>query len=175
MKYATLGEALQNYIIDLEEFNQVSNIEISRFIEYEKLLKIRDNLEQIWIRDMRNYSNHLDMLLLSMYVLTYPNRKEIMTLRIIKSEEEDDYKGDFVLINDDMKNGYYILNTIKKKHDRIKIKLSPQLTKLLKESIRIYPRKYVMTDVRDYTKMRECFNRIIKDMCKEDENKYENI
>lgn len=158
IKFTTLCTSLNNHLVNLEEFNTLSNIEINRMIDWETLLDFREQLEKRWreyittIGIKKSYSYHLDMLLLSLYTLTYPNRKEIMTTSFISSFEDDNKCEDFIYINEKSRYGFFILNKSKKKHDRIVIKLSTYLTKLLKESLKLYPRKYVFTHINNLNK-----------------------
>lgn len=154
-KFSKLTETLNSTLEHGEEFNKISQIEINRLIDWETILKIRDEIELKWRREYEThlryrsdikqiYTINLDLILLSMYTLACPNRKELMGLRIIYDENDDDKESDFLLIGDKCK---YILNKDKKKHSAITIDLSRKLSKLLRESAQLFPREYVFTNI----------------------------
>lgn len=154
-KFSKLTEALNSSLEYGEEFNKISEIEINRLIDWETILKIRDEIELKWRKEYEAhlryrtdikqiYTINLDLILLSMYTLACPNRKELMELRIIYDDNDDDKENDFLLIADKCK---YILNKDKKKHSAITIDLSRKLSKLLIESVNLFPREYVFTNI----------------------------
>ena len=158
IKYNTLMESLHNYMVDLEQWNRISDKELSRLIDFEKLQDFRQDFEKEWrhkasiVGYRKTYKEHCKMLLLSMYILAKPERKEIMDLQIIYDWQDNNKKDDYLYINLQYNNCYYVLNKYKKKHDAITIYLSKQLSKLFIESITLYPRKYVFTHYSDLNK-----------------------
>jgi hypothetical protein len=161
MKYCNIGECLNNHLVGEEEFNIISDIELNKMIDWEMILTLRDKLEQDWNNISRKntieaYDCNLNLVLLSIYTLAYPLRKEIMTLTIINDMALDNKKDDFLHLQTGVAFGTFVLNKAKKKHYTIHIRLNKKLTKLLKESIHFYPRKYLFTHKRNMTKAVSC-------------------
>ena len=158
LKYNKLMESLNNHMVEVEQWNRLSDRELNRMIEYEKLQDLRIELEEHWRNKMKQlgisktYREHCNMLLLSMYILAKPQRKEIMTLEIIYNDSQNDGNKDYLLINLTVNQAWYILNKDKKKHNNIVIQLSNKLTSLLIESIQLYPRKYIFTHLHNHHK-----------------------
>jgi hypothetical protein len=92
------------------------------------------------------YDLHLDMLISSLYTLTPPLRKEPTLLEF--REDSDKNESDFVSIS--KKRVILQLNLVKKKHDNIEIEVEQDLADILRESLRLYPRKYLFTDARKF-------------------------
>jgi hypothetical protein len=92
------------------------------------------------------YDYHLDLLVLSLYTLTPPLRREVLNLYF--KQNGDDLEHDFVNVrrNEVILN----LNLDKKRHDPIDIKCSDELANILRQSYELYPRRYVFTDARKY-------------------------
>lgn len=151
LRYNRLMETLHNHMVELEQWNRLSETEIGRMIDFEKIQDLRDELENNWRRRLqsvgisKSYREHSNMLLISMYVLAKPERTEIMELKIIYEWCHNDKKTDFLYINKTCNQCWYVLNKWKKKHDKICIQLSNKLSKLIIESVSLYPRNYVFT------------------------------
>ena len=93
-------------------------------------------------------------MLLSFYVCVPPLRRELFDCKIIKNEEDKDTYDNTIYIKD--KNNIFLyLNTIKKKHEPIKINLNDPVIKsfsgvlvdvlinLIIESVDIFPREFL--------------------------------
>lgn len=151
VKYNVLMEALHNHMVEHEQWNRLSDRELGRMIDYEKLQDLRDGLEHQWrdrmaiVGSMKSFKEHSNCILLSLYTLALPERKEALELKIIWDWVDNDGKQDYLYMNNTTKQSWYVFNKYKKKHDKIVIQLSNRLSKLLFESLSIYPRKYLFT------------------------------
>lgn len=151
LRYNKLMESLHNHMVELEQWNRLSETEIGRMIDFEKIQNLRDELEANWrtrlqtVGISKSYKEHSNMILISMYVLAKPERTEIMELKIIFDWSQNDKKNDFMYINKNCIQCWYVLNKWKKKHDKICIQLSKKLSKLIIESVTLYPREYIFT------------------------------
>ena len=132
----------------LEGENKLSALEETKFLEFNKILGVRQNLENSFNGlqnklNIRAYDRNQDLILLSLYVLRPPLRNEIKELKFTSKNETE---GDWIYIKDDKVE--LILNEEKKKHDAITfdiVKENKHLAELLKESYRLYPRLNVFT------------------------------
>lgn len=162
LKYNTLMEALHNHMVEHEQWNRLSDKELGRMIDYEKLQDLRDELETNWRNRMafvgkkKSYKEHSNCILLSLYTLALPERKEALGLKIIWDWGHNDGKYDYLYMNNSTKQCWYVFNKYKKKHDKIVIQLSTKLSKLLFESLSIYPREYLFTYYNNLNKGVSC-------------------
>jgi integrase len=76
-----------------------------------------------------------------MYSYLAPLRNEVKTLTI---ETVKKPTGDFIWNKEDM---VLVLNEIKQKHKRIELDIPKEFQNILKESFKLYPRKYLFTNV----------------------------
>lgn len=150
-KYAQLVHSIGTYVIEDEGDNKLNENEETRYIEWQYVLKERNELETKF-NNFKNkqtkdaYDINQDLILLSLYTLIQPLRNEPKTLKFTDKEED---KGDWVYF---MANGEVVLelNNIKKRHDYIKIPIGEHLSRLLKETYSLYPRVNLFTDIAKY-------------------------
>jgi hypothetical protein len=142
LKYSKLMTEYDLIIVKHKEMeNKCNKLEINKFIKFDQILKIKDNIKD------SNYKNHVLKLLISLYILTPPLRNEILSMTFIFDKNHDNLIDDFILILNDV---YFILNTIKKGHKKIQYKLeNEELKNLIKESYKKYPRKFVITSLKN--------------------------
>jgi hypothetical protein len=165
-KYKVLNLSLSK-INDIKEGeNKISDDrEEKAFLNYEELLKLRNNLYNGWAEEFDNtplnkYKNpllrikNITSLLVSFYVLFPPLRLEAMNLKIVDSEQEAE-ENEYSIYIKDNNNIWVYLNSKKKFHKPIKYNLNDDLIKSFSkknvdtlieniiESVETYPRKYL--------------------------------
>lgn len=126
-----------------EAEQKLNKTEEKSFINFEIVLDIRNKLEEEFNKNP-TYLNNQDLLLLSVYSLIPTQRDELKSLEFTTTKKTD---GDYIYFN---KNDVILdLNNPKKKHDDIHFNLTqeaPHLAELLKQSYKLYPRKYLFTN-----------------------------
>lgn len=148
-KYWTLLQNLSKKITENEGQNKLNEIEEKTFLDWEIILKERNEMIRIWnnTSDRNNKSTfqlNQDILLVGMYTYLAPLRNEVKTLTI---ETVKKPTGDFIWNKEDM---ILVLNEIKKKHKRIELDIPKEFQNILKESFKLYPRKYLFTNVNTF-------------------------
>ena len=167
IKYSVLLSSLSRLIEYKEKFNiNQTQKEIKTAIKYEDLLKLQNEKEKEFnnfyldlpINKLKNNkelrTKNIKLLLLSFYVCVPPLRRELFDCKIIKNEEDKDTYDNTIYIKD--KNNIFLyLNTVKKKHEPIKINLNDPVIKsfsgvlvdvlinLIIESVDIFPRDFL--------------------------------
>lgn len=154
IKYASLMKDLMSATQAIDAQNSLNDNEKTRFLDWNTVLQTQKSL-QLTFNSLVNkktknaYDFHLDHLIVSLYTLTPVLRREPMTLQFKKPG--DDIKDNYVNVR---RNEVILeLNEIKKKHDAIEIKCNDDLAAILRESLELYPRKYLFTDARRYPDM----------------------
>ena len=153
LKYAYIMKDLLTDSKEMEGENEFNEVELKRggYIPWETVLERQKQLEDAF-NQMRNkdtkegYALNQDLLLLSLYCLIPPLRNEPKQLSFT---DEDHVEKDWIYMKLD---GSVVLdlNTEKKKHKSIVLKLPEQLEKIIKESYRLYPRVPAYTDTLAY-------------------------
>ena len=151
IKYATLSKSLGVQQEKLDDDNTLNENESTRFIEWDVVLKKQKELYDTFNKiDNKNtkqaYDINLDLILLSLYTLIPVLRREPLTLEF--NENTGDKSKDYIIFK---RNEVILdLNLNKKRHDPIQFTLEGELASILKQSYKLYPRKYLFTDSRKY-------------------------
>jgi hypothetical protein len=153
-KFSTCVIFLGQYFDDDEYNNELSEIELKKFITFDVVLDKQKELQKQFelIQNKKTqsaYDLNQDLLLVSLYSLIPPLRNEIKTLKFNTIVQK---KEDWIVIKPD---GDVVmdLNEEKKRHDAILFNIteeSPQLAEILKESYRLYPRVPLFTPYKSY-------------------------
>lgn len=148
-----------------ESNNELDEAEHNKFIDYNDLLKLQNNLYNTWeqafeqqaiIKNKDPTIRHLNIksLLVAFYSLFPPQRLEPMTLKIVNSEAEAE-KHDNAIYFKIRANIWVYLNTTKKFHKPIRYNINDDVirnfsennvNKLIDqiiESVKLYPREYL--------------------------------
>jgi len=165
-KYSRLQTDFNNIIIANETGkNTLNKYEKDKYIDFDNILKIRDDLEYIYNENVKLYGHndfntwkaHYKMLILSIYTLTAPLRCDLMDTEILTDLNDMDEKTDYVYISDDPNAPVkYIFNKKYKGKDPIKYTVgyddnsNQRLTKILKDSNKYYKRKYLLPTISNY-------------------------
>ena len=118
-KYSSLVIFINQFTEDDEFRNELSEIELKKFITFDIVLKKQKELqmqfEMIQSKQTKTaYDVNQDLLLLSLYSLIPPLRNEVKTLKFSKTIKES---GDWVVFRDD---GRTFLNLLKRKKDTMR-------------------------------------------------------
>ena len=162
-KYKTININLSKIYEFQQKNNKLSELEQTKFISHDKLLKIRQELYNDWLEEYENtaltkYKNtklrikNIKALLLSFYLLFPPLRLEAFKLKVIKDEKDYKKNEASIYIKDD-NNIIIYFNELKKGHKVIKYNLNDDVIKSFSkanvnilinniiESLEIYPRE----------------------------------
>lgn len=152
-KYSSIVIFLGSYVDDDENENELSELELKKFITFDIVLNKQKELQRQF-EDIENkqtaraYDLNQELLLVSLYSLIPPLRNEIKSLKFTKTSQKN---GDWIYIrNDDV---ILDLNEIKKRHPSIYFNLNeeaPELAKIVKQSYILYPRVSVFTHLKKY-------------------------
>lgn len=165
-KYSRLQTDFNNIVINNETGKNILNkYEKDKYIDFESILKIRQDLEDIYNEnvklyghnDFKSWYSHYKMLILSIYTLTPPLRCDLMDTEILTDLNDMDETIDYVYIPDDPNAPVeYIFNTKYKNKDPICYTIgydddsNEHLTKILKDSNKYYKRKYLLPTSSNY-------------------------
>ena len=165
-KYSRLQTDFNNIIISNETGkNTLNKYEKYKYIDFQNILKIRDDLEDIYNKNVKLYGHyhfkswyyHFKMLILSIYTLTPPLRCDLMDTKILTDLNEMDETIDYVYIPDDTNSSVqYIFNKKYKGKDPIRYTVgydddsNKRLTKILKDSNKYYKREYLLPTSSNY-------------------------
>lgn len=165
-KYSRLQTDFNNIIIANETGkNTLNKYEKYKYIDFQNILKIRDDLEDIYNKNVKLYGHnafktwniHYKMLILSIYTLTPPLRCDLMNTEILTDLNDMDGTKDYVYIPDDENSSVqYIFNKKYKGKDPINYIIgydddsNKRLTKILKDSNIYYKRKYLLPTLSNY-------------------------
>ena len=154
IKYAIILKKLGVSQQKLDDDNTLNQNEMTRYIPWlyvlEEQRKLQEEFNNILNKkSVSAYNLNLDLVLLSLYSLTPPLRKEIMSLQF--KEQGDSDNADYVYFKRD--STILDLNLNKKRHDAIDIVLSKELSDILKQSYELYPRKYVFSNSNKFPNM----------------------
>lgn len=153
--FQKLMTALGDKISLQEDTNTRSALEKKRHIDWSKIInkqqQIRDVYDKITDKNtQRAYEVNQDLVLISLYSLTPPLRREGFHLQFGDHQPSTVRKTiDYVYFNP---GGFavIILNKDKKKHGRTSINLSPELSDILNHSYQQFPRTHIFTEIDMY-------------------------
>lgn len=188
-KYKVINITLSKLYEFVQKTNILSPLEQTKFINYDDLLKIREDLYNDWLEEYENtalnkYKNNklriknIKSLLLSFYLLFPPLRLEAFNLKVIKDEK--DYKNnDASIYIKDNDNIIIYLNTKKKGHKPIIYNLNDDVVKSFSknnvntlinnivESLETYPREYLFINSNNELYSEDGLKKLLKDITKE--------
>ena len=167
-KYSQLQTDLNSLLIEKETGkNTLNKYESQKYIDFDNLLKIRNDLEDNWRTELIKNGNksksvwelHYKMLLLSSYTLTPCVRTELMIAKFANKEEEMSDDIDYVYIPEELdkfveynfkicKKGKPIERYVIGYNDESRLKLS----NLFRESLLLYKREYVFPLIKNMNK-----------------------
>ena len=167
-KYSQLQTDLNSLLIEKETGkNTLNKYEKDKYIDFDNLLKIRQDLEDNWrteldknsIKSKSVWELHYKMLLLSSYVLTPCVRTELMITKFANTEEEMSDNIDYVYIPQELDKAVEYNFKICKKgkpverytigyNDESRSKLSA----LFRESLLLYKREFVFPQIKNMDK-----------------------
>ena len=140
-KYMDIIEILKGEIPK----QKISGNKILNWVPNEIIVAKRDELEKEHIKDPKNVLIHFQYLVLCLYTLEPPKRQEYKNMMIITNNSQDDKLNNFILHTNT--KSYIIINKDKvtKYYGSIKLELTNILHKVITKSLKIYPRKYILS------------------------------
>ena len=188
-KYKLININLSKIYEYSQKTNTLTPLEATKFINYDDLLKIREELYNDWENDFENtglnkYKNNklriknIKSLLLSFYLLFPPLRLEGFKLKVIK-DEKDYINNDASIFIKDKNNIIVYLNEKKKGHKPIIYNLNDDVIKSFSkkhantlinniiESLTEYPREslFINSSNKQYTE--DGLKKLLKEITKE--------
>ena len=146
IKYASLMKDMIATGQKIDDKNELNDLEKGRFVAWgyilDKQKELNAQFSAIQNKQTRKaYDLNLDLVLVSLYTLTPPLRREPMILKF--REDKDTIDHDFLHIRrNDVK---LELNLDKKRHAPIVIDCNQELSSILRQSYELYPRRDVFT------------------------------
>jgi hypothetical protein len=143
---------LHDELMFKEGDNKLNKHEAKKYINWQDVIfiqkKLEDEFNAVEKKDTRKaYELNNDLLLISMYSLIPPLRNEVKMLEFTMSPKHN--KKDYVFYD---KNTIILkFNKIKKLHDKIYFEITsgkhknPHLAKIIRQSLELYPRKFLFT------------------------------
>lgn len=183
-KMSQLQTDLNRIVIEKETGkNTLNKYEESKFISFDNLLEIRDNLEVKFKESLEKegaksrsvWELHYKMLLLSCYTLTPCVRKELMGCKFAEKETDMNKEIDYIYVPKDVnKQVEYNFRIVKKgkPNERYIVGYDNtsrnKLSKLLRESLLLYKREWVFPLLRNLDKKSsiENVNRFFRNLIK---------
>jgi hypothetical protein len=148
-------------INDAKMFNEGDNClnehEEKKYINWEDVQYVQKDLEEKFNalsdkKTIKAYNLNNDLLLISLYSLIPPLRNEVKMLEFTTQHKHN--KKDYIYYNS---NSLVLkFNKIKKRHGKVHFDLvsgrlkNPHLARIIRQSIELYPRKYVFTPKNTY-------------------------
>ena len=172
-----------------QKTNKLTPLEQTKFINYDELLKIRQELYNDWENEyesttLNKYKNtklrikNIKSLLLSFYLLFPPLRLEAFNLKVIKDEKDYKNNDSSIYIKDD-NNIIIYLNTKKKGHKPIIYNLNDSVIKSFSknnvntlinnivESLETYPRTELFINSNNELYSEDGLKKLLKDITKD--------
>jgi len=172
-----------------QKTNKLTPLEQTKFINYDELLKIRQDLYNDWENEyettaLNKYKNtklrikNIKSLLLSFYLLFPPLRLEAFNLKVIKDEKDYKNNDSSIYIKDD-NNIIIYLNTKKKGHKPIIYNLNDSVIKSFSknnvntlinnivESLETYPRTELFINSNNELYSEDGLKKLLKDITKD--------
>ena len=146
IKYASLMKDMIATGLLIDDKNELNELEKGRFVDFRYIMDKQKELNMQFNaienkQTKKAYDLNLDLVLVSLYTLTPPLRREPMNLKF--RENKDTIEHDFVHIR--RKDVKLELNLDKKRHDPIVIDCNQELADILRQSYELYPRRDVFT------------------------------
>jgi hypothetical protein len=152
--FSELVFQLHDVILLDEGSNRLNADEAKKYVNWLDVLKIQKRMEDTfeamedkYTTEAYDYNN--DLLLLSLYCLIPPLRNEIKFLEFTRNPKNS--KQDYVFVSTNMKTIILKFNLVKKLHKKVHFDITsgrlenPHLVKIIKQSLTLYPRKYLFT------------------------------
>ena len=129
-----------------------NNIKDELYLERQE---IKEKLDELHDKRLDNLSNNYRYLLLSLYYYQPPLRNDFIDMIIKKSnslnnKNINDNKNNYYIQN----KGYFIINSdkISSRVGNLHVKVNDKLNNIINESLDKFPRKYLLTNIRDIKK-----------------------
>jgi hypothetical protein len=123
---------------------------LNEFVDYKTIIKKRNQLSRLIKKNKKNNLLNQQYLLLSLYTYIAPIRNNYHNTKIINKLSDDNGKNNFLLHETEDKY-IFILNTDKviNHYGKIKIKFPKVLNRIIKESLKNFPRTYLFVNSKE--------------------------
>lgn len=134
----------ENYELECE--NKLDEKEQENYKTYNEIVEIRNNLKEDWENDLLNNTKNIKYLIVCLYSMTPPIRKEWIDMKIVDKKPLNKVnKINFLLKKD---NGYELFidnDKVSKTTKALKYSLPSVLVDVINKSLTYYPRDYVLS------------------------------
>lgn len=165
--FSELVFQLHDMVLISEGSNLLNAEEAKKYINWYDVLKIQKKMESTFsvmrttedVKSTKLYDYNNDLLLLSLYTLIPPLRNEVKFLEFTHNPAYA--RGDCIFISRDMKTIILKFHLVKKLHPKIQFDITASggkfenqhLANIIRESYKLYPRRYVFTVKNEYPTM----------------------
>lgn len=162
---------------DIKDDNQLDPDRVMNFVRLENIIQKREEYKELFKANPKNNKVNLQYLILCLYTYQPPIRGDYDDMQVMKGSKptkktENNYlwyngktKKYTIILNDDKVSSTYA----HRNHPDIKIE-SVELNEIIKESLKAYPRRYILSLLRnpDEPLGYQNFRRILQDIWKEE-------
>jgi hypothetical protein len=156
---------------DTRDDNTMNENRSDNFVSQKELIAMRDTLGELVKKDPHDYKLHQQYLILCLYTMIPPLRADYDTMLIRKGSKPPIDSDNHIWYDSRKRKWSVILNNdkVSKSHGRVELDIeSKELNKIITDSIKLYPRKYVLTLLTDpnkpmrYTNFRSILNELFE-------------
>jgi hypothetical protein len=144
-KYRKENVKLSKQVLSDAENQTMTEKREQNFVCYEDIVKARENFKQLFMKNPNDNKLNLTWVLLSLYTLIPPIRKEYDDMKISENVLESNIN--YLLIN---KDGMYIIiqdDKVSDSHEALITKLPNNLQSVIEKSLHHFPRDYILSKI----------------------------
>ena len=147
-KYSDIATKLGQENDEIVHENKIQASKAPSWLHFSKLVERREELKKLYERDKSNKKNNYMYLLLSLRTLQPPIRQEHRNLKIVNKNppmNDQNYlyeykKGKYMVVLNEYKTGKF--------YARKELKQPQELNKIIQDSLKHFPRKYLLSQYR---------------------------
>lgn len=143
-KYSS--EATQLNLKSVEESKKQKIAPGRDYVSWENdIIKKRDELKAIYEADRTDNKKNQQYLIACLYTMQPPVRMDYKDMKIVK--QRGNKQSNFIVLNDESSNAVVHINKdkVSATHGPAKNKLSKELTDIIRQSLKDYPREYLLS------------------------------
>lgn len=163
--YSKEATELNKASVEQQEDQTISRDRKDNFVCFNDLVKRREEYRELFEENPQNNKLNTNYLILALYTLQPPIRMEYKDMQIVDEEPPRDDRN-YLYDN----NGKYTVvinkDKVSGKYGQARFTLPNELNKIIRESLKQYPREFVLSTLRDgdYPLGKQGFERLLKEM-----------